>query len=50
MSDITIVLSEKEAKLLRGCLIRTFAKGEMLDVGEKVDDIITNQLNENKDE
>lgn len=48
MSRVVIELTEEEARLLRGCLVRTFAKGDMLDVGEKVEEIIQNQLD--KDE
>ena len=42
------ILTEVEARLLLGCLIRTNASGEMLDVGERVEEIIKGQLN--KDE
>ena len=48
MNEIVIKLTEVEARLLLGCLIRTNASGEMLDVGERVEEIIKGQLN--KDE
>jgi hypothetical protein len=48
MEKLKIELTEKEARLLYGCLIRTHAKGEMLDVGEKVEKIIVDYLDDKK--
>lgn len=47
---VIIELTEDEARMLRGCIIRTHASGEMLDVGEKVEEIIDKQLNQNDNE
>jgi len=50
MSKVIIELTREEAKLLYGCLARTFAKGDMLDAGEKVEKIIMGQLTEDSKE
>ena len=47
MDYVKIELTKEEAKLLYSCLNRTSAKGEMLDIAEKVQEIILKQL-ENK--
>lgn len=46
MGNVIIELTKEEAKLLYGCIARTFAKGDMLDAGEKVEKIILRQLAE----
>jgi hypothetical protein len=42
--DVSLNLSVDEARKLLRCLVRTSAKGEDLDVGEKVEDMIRDQL------